>query len=126
MDYSDVRGQEYVKRALTVAASGAHNILMIGPPVAERRCLPRFPSILPAMNLNEAIEITKIHSVSGLLPLMLPLYPNALSEARTILFLMPVLSVAEQYPKPARSVFRIMVCFFLTNCRNLTGMFLRC
>jgi magnesium chelatase family protein len=73
-DFSIIKGQEHVKRALEVAAAGGHNTVMTGPPGSGKTLLARaLPSILPPMTSEESLEVTKIYSISGLLPPDIPL-----------------------------------------------------
>ncbi|MBI2589744.1 YifB family Mg chelatase-like AAA ATPase [Candidatus Berkelbacteria bacterium] len=68
-DFGDIQGQEFAKRALEIAAAGGHNVLMSGPPGAGKTLLSNaFPSILPPMTEEEILEVTKIHSIAGVLP----------------------------------------------------------
>jgi len=68
-DFSEIKGQEHVKRALEVAAAGGHNVLMIGPPGAGKTLLARgLPSILPKMTIEEALDVTRVYSVADQLP----------------------------------------------------------
>ncbi len=73
-DLAHIKGQEHAKRALEVAAAGGHNIIMVGPPGSGKTLLARsLPSILPPMPMDEALEVTKIYSVAGMLPPDTPL-----------------------------------------------------
>jgi len=73
-DFADIMGQEHVKRAMEVSAAGAHNALMTGPPGSGKTLIARaLPGILPRMGIDEALEVTKIYSVAGMLPAETPL-----------------------------------------------------
>lgn len=76
-DFSEIKGQEHVKRALEVAAAGGHNVLMIGPPGAGKTLLARaLPAILPRMSIDEALDVTRVYSVADQLPGDVPLIRN--------------------------------------------------
>jgi magnesium chelatase family protein len=76
-DFSEIKGQEHVKRALEVAAAGSHNVLMVGPPGAGKTLLARsVPSILPRMTIDESLDVTRIYSVADQLPSDVPLIQN--------------------------------------------------
>jgi magnesium chelatase family protein len=76
-DFADIMGQEHVKRAMEVSAAGAHNILLSGPPGSGKTLISKsLPGVLPRMTVDEALEVTKIYSVAGLLPPDTPLIRN--------------------------------------------------
>jgi magnesium chelatase family protein len=76
-DFQEIKGQEHVKRALEVAAAGGHNVLLVGPPGTGKTLLARaLPAILPRMNIDEALDVTRIYSVADQLPADVPLIYN--------------------------------------------------
>ncbi len=76
-DFADIMGQEHVKRAMEISATGAHNVLLSGPPGSGKTLISKsLPGILPRMNIDEALEVTKVYSVAGLLPSDTPLIRN--------------------------------------------------
>ena len=118
-DFSEVRGQHHARRAMEIAAAGAHNVLMIGPPGSGKSMMAkRIPTIMPPLTLNEALETTKIHSIAGRLDgrhglVSVPPYfaPHAsISDAG-------LLGGSNQLTR-ARSACATTACCFWTNCRS--------
>ncbi|HHW56530.1 MAG TPA: YifB family Mg chelatase-like AAA ATPase [Clostridia bacterium] len=101
VDFSEVKGQENAKRVLEIAAAGGHNVLMIGPPGAGKTMLARrFPTILPQLSFEEALEVTKIYSIAGLLPKGTPLITTRPFRAPHHTISTVALVGGGKYPRP--------------------------
>ena len=106
VDFSEVKGQRNIKRAIEVAASGSHNILMIGSPGAGKTMIAkRIPTILPDLSFEECLEITKIHSISGYLSEKNPIITTRPFRAPHHTISPVSLVGGGKYPKPRRNKF---------------------
>ena len=120
-DFSEVMGQENVKRALEIAASGGHNVLLVGSPGSGKSMLARrLPSILPDMTRQESLQTTEIYSVAGLTEPSHPLVTIVPSAALIIPPPRCPCPAAARYPGRGRSLWPTTVSCFWTSCRSLT------
>ncbi len=118
-DFSEVKGQEHVKRALEVAAAGGHNVLMVGSPGAGKTLLARaMPGILPEMSIEESLDVTRIYSVADQLPAGTPLIVTVHFVRHITLFHTRAWWVEEIFPSPVKSPLPIVVFYFSMNSPN--------
>ncbi len=126
-DFRDIKGQEHVKRALEVAASGGHNLLMIGPPGAGKTLMARsLPAILPRMTVDESLDVTRIYSVADALPDGIPLIKNRPFRAPHHTISHAGLVGAGTGPTRVRSRWHTAACSFWMNCPSSAAAPSRC
>lgn len=120
-DFSEVMGQENVKRALEIAAAGGHNVLLVGSPGSGKSMLARrLPSILPDMTRQESLQTTEIYSVAGLTEPSHPLVTHRPFRSPHHTASPVSLSGGGTVPRPGRSLWPTTGSCFWTSCRSLT------
>ena len=113
IDFSEVKGQENVKRALEIAAAGGHNVLLIRESSDHGKTMlaRRIPTILPDLTFEESLEVTKIHSIAGILPKDIPIISERPFRSPHHTISSSSLVGGGKYPRPRRNQFSPSWCF---------------